>query len=165
MWVMQNFFTPLYLRSLAASPYFIFSKNSLVTQLLKKPSLEKEVHYNYRPVSHLPLIYKLTERIVLSRISDHLSSNSPVNTHQSGLILPSCTQPKPFLLPCIINLVLPSLINKSPVSASSIYMQPLTPSTASWNFKDCLPGSVLLTPLSSGFSFRSTSRLALSPLK
>src|SRR6218665_2456951 len=46
---------------------------------------------------------------------------------------------------------------------SSIYMQPLTPSVASCYFKDCLPGSVLQTLLSSGFS--CTSLLALSPLK
>src|SRR6218665_686146 len=73
------------------------------------------------------------------------------STHTS-LVLLSGTQPKPFSHPCTINLFLPSLINKSLVFASSIFLQPLTPSTTTYYLKDCLPGSVLLTRLSTGFS-------------
>src|SRR6218665_2200438 len=73
------------------------------------------------------------------------------STHTS-LVLPSGTQPKPFSLPCTINLFLPSPINKSLVSASSIFLQLLTPSTTTYYLKDCPPGSVLLTWLSSRFS-------------
>src|SRR6218665_1516223 len=70
------------------------------------------------------------------------------------MVLASGTQPKPFSHPCrpTINLFLPSLINKSLVSASSIFLQPLTPSTTTYYLKDCPPGSVLLTWLSTGFS-------------
>src|SRR6218665_485712 len=39
---------------------------------------------NYRPVSNLSFISKLTEHIVLSRINDYLTSNSLLNPHQSG---------------------------------------------------------------------------------
>src|SRR5688572_17393344 len=83
-------------------------------------------------------------------------------THTS-LVLPSGTQPKPFSLPSTINLFLPSLINKSPVGASLIFLQPLTPSTQTYYSKDCLLGSVLPTLLSSGF--RLIYLPALSPLK
>src|SRR6218665_2910872 len=51
---------------------------------LQKPSLDKEIFFNYRPVSNLSFISKPTERIVLSRIHDYLTSNSLLNTHQSG---------------------------------------------------------------------------------
>src|SRR6218665_238952 len=69
-----------------------------------------------------------------------------------SLVLPSGTQPKPFSLLCTISLFLPSLINKSLVSASSIFLKLLIPSTTTDYLKDCPPGSVLLTRLSSGFS-------------
>src|SRR6218665_1545078 len=57
-------------------------KHSLVTPLLKKASLDKENLSNYRPISNLSFLSKLTERIVLN---DYLSSNSLLNPHQSGL--------------------------------------------------------------------------------
>src|SRR6218665_3044166 len=88
------------------------------------------------------------------------------STHIISLILPSDTQPKPFLLPCTINLFLPSLIKKSLACASFIFLLPLTPSTTTFYSKDCLPGSaftLLLTLLSSGFN--PISLLALSPLR
>src|SRR6218665_1699860 len=44
-----------------------------------------------------------------------------------------------------------------------MFLQPLTPSTTTYYLKDCLPGSVLLTQLSSGFS--PIFLLALSPSK
>src|SRR6218665_2465512 len=59
-------------------------KHSLVTPNPMKPSLDKEILSNYRPVSNLSFISKLTERIVLSRINDYLTSNSLLNPHQSG---------------------------------------------------------------------------------
>jgi len=54
-------------------------------------------------------------------------------------------------------------IYKILVSATSIFLQPLTPSTTAYYSKDCLPGSALLTLLSSGFNL--TSLLAPFPLK
>src|SRR6218665_1160030 len=39
-----------------------------------------------------------------------------------------------------------------PLATSSIFLQLLTPSTTTYYLKDCPPGSVLLTRLSSGFS-------------
>jgi hypothetical protein len=70
--------------SLSSGEFPLNFKSSLVTPLLKKDSLDKEVLSNYRPVSNLSFISKLTERIVLSRLNNYLASNSLLNTNQSG---------------------------------------------------------------------------------
>src|SRR6218665_1164311 len=49
-----------------------------------KANLDKENLSNYRPISNLSFLSKLTERIVLARLDDYLSSNSLLNPHQSG---------------------------------------------------------------------------------
>ena len=59
-------------------------KQSIVTPLLKKPSLDKESFSNYRPISNLSLLSKLTERIVKQRLDSHLSTNSLFNKYQSA---------------------------------------------------------------------------------
>ena len=69
-----------------------------------------------------------------------------------SLVLPSDTLLKPYSRPSTTNLFLPYLISKSPVSASLIFLQPSTPLITTSYSKDCLPGSVLLTLLSSGFN-------------
>ena len=51
-------------------------KAALVTPLLKTPSLDKDVMKNFRPVSNLSFISKLTERVVLNRLVDHVSRNN-----------------------------------------------------------------------------------------
>src|SRR6218665_802905 len=70
--------------SLSTGSFPLLFKHSLVTPLLKKPLFDKEILSNYRPVSNLSFISKLTERVVLSRINDYLTSNSLLNQHQSG---------------------------------------------------------------------------------
>src|SRR5687768_12266820 len=59
-------------------------KHAIVTPLLKKPTLDKESLTNYRPISNLSYLSKLTERIVLQRLSMHLSSNDLFNRYQSA---------------------------------------------------------------------------------
>ena len=59
-------------------------KHAIVTPLLKKPTLDKESLSNYRPISNLSYLSKLTERIVLQRLSMHLSSNDLFNIPQSA---------------------------------------------------------------------------------
>ena len=88
-------------------------------------------------------------------------TNSLLNPHQSGFTKRHSTETPS--LQCTINLSLPSLTNKSLVCASPIFLQPLTPSTTTYHSKDCLPGLVLLTLLSSGFN--PASLLAPSPLR
>ena len=55
-----------------------------VHPLIKKPSLDKDTLLNYRPISHLSFLSKLTERVVKSRLLNHLSTNSLFNSHQSA---------------------------------------------------------------------------------
>ena len=59
-------------------------KSSLVLPLLKKANLNKEELGNYRPISNLSFLSKLTERIVKTRLTNHLSSNALLNSFQSA---------------------------------------------------------------------------------
>ena len=59
-------------------------KQSIITPLLKKPYLEKENLSNYRPISNLSTISKIVERVVQSRLTDHLVRNQFLNPLQSA---------------------------------------------------------------------------------
>jgi hypothetical protein len=50
-------------------------KRAIVRSLLKKPALEKDILKNYRPVSNLRFISKGLEKVVESRLENHLASN------------------------------------------------------------------------------------------
>ena len=52
--------------------------------LLKKPSLDKEVLKNYHPVSNLPFMSKVVERVVATRIESHIMLNSLHDDIQSA---------------------------------------------------------------------------------
>jgi len=51
-------------------------KNAIVTPLLKKPSLDSSNLNNYRPISNLPYIAKITEKVVVKQINKHISQHS-----------------------------------------------------------------------------------------
>ena len=59
-------------------------KNCSVHPLLKNSSLDKENLSNYRPISHLSYLSKLTERLVKNRLADHLNENNLMNSFQSA---------------------------------------------------------------------------------
>ncbi|KAK3735511.1 hypothetical protein RRG08_007130 [Elysia crispata] len=59
-------------------------KQAYVTPLIKKASLDKEEMKNYRPVSNIPIISKLIEKIVSSRILQHLAFNNLHTNFQSA---------------------------------------------------------------------------------
>ena len=59
-------------------------KNCSVHPLLKKSNLDKENLSNYRPISHLSYLSKLTERLVKNRLADHLNENNLMNSFQSA---------------------------------------------------------------------------------
>jgi len=67
-------------------------KQAVVTPLLKKPSLDKESLSNYRPISNLSFLSKLTEHIVKDRITHDLSTNSMFNSFQSAYIKHNFTE-------------------------------------------------------------------------
>ena len=59
-------------------------KNALVTPLLKKATLNQDVLKNHRPVSNLPFIPKVLERVVLSQLLDYFASTEQHEPHQSA---------------------------------------------------------------------------------
>ena len=52
--------------------------------LLKRPGLDKEALNNYRPVSNLPYVSKLLEKVIEHRLKDHLDINNLRDFHQSA---------------------------------------------------------------------------------
>jgi hypothetical protein len=50
-------------------------KKALVTPLLKKASLDKDILKNYRPVSNLSFVSKVIEKAAMSQISEHVNVN------------------------------------------------------------------------------------------
>ena len=59
-------------------------KRALILPLIKKLQLDPEVYKNYRPVSNLPYISKLIERVVAKRLVDHLVKNNLYEKNQSA---------------------------------------------------------------------------------
>ena len=61
-----------------------FFKQAHVTPILKKPSLDKEVFKNYRPVSNLNFISKILERVIAVQLQTHLDEASLMIAFQSA---------------------------------------------------------------------------------
>ena len=59
-------------------------KTAIITPLLKKPTLDPEVHANYRPISNLPFLSKVLEKAVAAQLHTHLKHNNIYETFQSG---------------------------------------------------------------------------------
>ena len=59
-------------------------KHALVKPLLKKSSLDPNVHKNYRPVSNLAFVSKIIEKVVAARLLDHVKENDLNETFQSA---------------------------------------------------------------------------------
>jgi len=52
--------------------------------MLKKPQLDPEICSNYRPISKLPFISKLLEKVVFSQLEFYLNSFNILDMFQSG---------------------------------------------------------------------------------
>ena len=50
-------------------------KLALLNPLLKKPHLDSEVFANFRPISNLTFLSKLTERVVAFQLIEHVANN------------------------------------------------------------------------------------------
>ena len=59
-------------------------KNAVVTPLLKKKSLDSENMRNYRPVSNLPYMSKILEKLVMSRLDQHFDEHNLREVLQSA---------------------------------------------------------------------------------
>ncbi|RJG14581.1 hypothetical protein D4A39_16865, partial [Alcanivorax profundi] len=59
-------------------------KTAVIKPLLKKSSLDATVLNNYRPISNLPFLGKLLEKVVYKQLNDFLQINNCFDTFQSG---------------------------------------------------------------------------------
>ena len=59
-------------------------KSPLVRPLLKKLTLNKDIYKNYRSVSNLAFIGKVTEKVASSRLLAHMQTNGLEEEHQSA---------------------------------------------------------------------------------
>ena len=59
-------------RSLSSGCVLMSIKHAVVTPLHKKPSLDKEVLSNYRPVSNLSYLSKILEQVMLKRLKQYM---------------------------------------------------------------------------------------------
>ena len=59
-------------------------KSAVIFPLLIKPSLDPNEQKNFRPISNLPFISKIIEKLVLVQISRHLSANNLLNQNSSS---------------------------------------------------------------------------------
>ena len=71
-------------KSLAESHVPESFKMALVRPLLKKPNLDQDNLKNYRPVSNLPFISKITEKVVNARLTGYLTENNLATKLQSA---------------------------------------------------------------------------------
>jgi hypothetical protein len=59
-------------------------KTAHVTPLLKKEGLDTKEYKNYRPVSNLPFLSKLLERVVAQQLTKHMSEHGLNDVFQSA---------------------------------------------------------------------------------
>ena len=52
--------------------------------ILKKASLDKEILKNFRPVSTLSFLSRVTEKVTASRLADHMAANDLMDPMQSA---------------------------------------------------------------------------------
>jgi len=59
-------------------------KSAIVQPLLKKSSLDSEILKNFRPVSNLSFLSKVIEKVIASRLLDHMTQNNLMDPMQSA---------------------------------------------------------------------------------
>lgn len=59
-------------------------KSAIVKPLFKKPQLDPNDLKNYRPVSNLPFVSKVIERVVALQLNTHLEQNHLLDPLQSA---------------------------------------------------------------------------------
>ena len=59
-------------------------KHAIVSPLVKKPGMDLSSLSSYRPISNLPFVSKLLERVVVHQLTTYLTSNHLLPTHQSA---------------------------------------------------------------------------------
>lgn len=82
--LLSPFIAHLFNRSLSTGVFPMRWKNALVTPILKKGKSDLYSPASYRPISKLPLLSKVLERIVSSQLHKYLRSNNLLSVHQSA---------------------------------------------------------------------------------
>ena len=59
-------------------------KSAQIIPLLKKSSLDHNVASSYRPISDLPVLSKISERLIFNRVMSYLNNSNILPTHQSA---------------------------------------------------------------------------------
>ncbi len=59
-------------------------KTAIIRPLLKKPTFDPQTLANYRPISNLPFLSKVLEKVVARHLQDHLKCNNIFEKFQSG---------------------------------------------------------------------------------
>ena len=67
-------------------------KKAIVKPLLKKPDLDQNDFKNYRPVSNLPFVSKILEKVVLKQLLAHIDMNKMREAFQSAYRPYHCTE-------------------------------------------------------------------------
>ena len=70
--------------SIASGSVPSYFKEAVVQPLLKKPNLDPSIHNHYRPISKLPFISKLLEKVVADQLTSHMSQHNISDKFQSG---------------------------------------------------------------------------------
>ena len=86
-----------YLRDGVVPPAF---KTAAITPLIKKPSLDPNNLKNFRPVSNLPFISKILEKVVLEQLKNHLGKNNLAEPFQSAYRENHCTETALLRITC-----------------------------------------------------------------
>ena len=76
--------TTIFNDSLSSGVVPLAFKTAAVRPLLKKPNLDPDSPSSYRPISLLPFLSKILERIVASRLIAHMSTCNTDESFQSG---------------------------------------------------------------------------------
>ena len=59
-------------------------KEAVITPILKKQGLDADSMKSYRPVSNIPFLAKVMERVVASRLTNHLTEHGLHDPFQSA---------------------------------------------------------------------------------
>ena len=98
--------------SLALGYFPVKLRQAIIFPVIKKISLDKNQLSNYRPVSNLPFIGKLIEKLVSSQVSEYIDRNSLGDPYQSAYLHGRSTE---TALACVQNDILRAIDDKNAV--------------------------------------------------
>ena len=87
-------------------------RRAIITPILKKAFLDKNTLSNYRPVSKLPFVGRLIEKVVSGQVFDYISSNGLSDPYQSAYTKARSTE---TALACLQNDILCAIDNQQAV--------------------------------------------------